>query len=75
MVYIVVRVLNETKPMWYYILAACLFILSQLSWFLLGRVICKVEKSLPHFVCNRIVYRLYNRARKEKRMAQSLRPS
>jgi hypothetical protein len=41
MVYIVVRVLNETKPMWYYILAACLFILSQLSWFLLGRVICK----------------------------------
>ena len=48
MVYIVLRILNETKPMWYYILAACLFILSQLAWLLLGRVICKVEKSLPH---------------------------
>lgn len=41
MAIIVLRILNETKPMWYYALAGCLFILSQLSWFLLGRVICK----------------------------------
>ncbi|KAF9528102.1 chitin synthase III catalytic subunit [Crepidotus variabilis] len=40
MTYIVLRVLNETRPMWYYILSACLFVLSQLAWFLLGRVIC-----------------------------------
>lgn len=41
MSYIVIRVLNETRPMWYYILAATLFVLSQLAWFLLSRVICK----------------------------------
>jgi hypothetical protein len=38
---IVLRVLNETKPMWFYTLAASLFVISQLAWFLLGRVICK----------------------------------
>ena len=42
MSYIVLQVLEETRPMWYYILATCLFVLSQLAWFLLGRVICKV---------------------------------
>jgi len=41
MTYIVVRVLNETRPMWYYVLAASLFILSQLALFLLSRVMCK----------------------------------
>ncbi|PPR03972.1 hypothetical protein CVT24_008320 [Panaeolus cyanescens] len=41
MTYIVLRVLNETRPMWYYTLSAVLFVLSQLAWFLLGRVICK----------------------------------
>ncbi|CAA7264959.1 unnamed protein product [Cyclocybe aegerita] len=41
MSYIVLRVLNETRPMWYYILAAGLFVLSQLAWFLLSRVICR----------------------------------
>jgi hypothetical protein len=45
MTYIVMHVLNETKPMWYYILAGCLFVLSQLAWFLLGRVICKGSNS------------------------------
>ncbi|KDR85909.1 hypothetical protein GALMADRAFT_52946 [Galerina marginata CBS 339.88] len=45
MSYIVLHVLNETRPMWYYILAACLFVLSQLAWFLLGRVICKGSNS------------------------------
>lgn len=44
MSYIVLRILNETRPMWYYILAASLFILSQLAWFLLSRVICKVSR-------------------------------
>ena len=43
MAYIVLHMLNETRPMWYYVLAACLFILSQLAWFLLGKVICKVR--------------------------------
>jgi len=41
MAYIVLKILNETRPMWYYVLAATLFVLSQLAWFLLSRVICK----------------------------------
>ncbi|EDR08112.1 uncharacterized protein LACBIDRAFT_250182, partial [Laccaria bicolor S238N-H82] len=41
MAYIVLRVLNETRPMVYYILSAALFVLSQLAWFLLNKVICK----------------------------------
>ncbi|KAF8893736.1 chitin synthase III catalytic subunit-domain-containing protein [Gymnopilus junonius] len=45
MTYIVLHILNETRPMWYYVLAACLFVLSQLAWFLLGRVICKGSNS------------------------------
>ncbi|KAF8174957.1 chitin synthase III catalytic subunit [Pholiota molesta] len=45
MTYIVLRVLNETRPMWYYILAATLFVLSQLAGFLLSRVICKGSNS------------------------------
>jgi len=40
MTYIVLRVLNETRPMYWYALAALLFILSQLAWFFLGKVIC-----------------------------------
>ena len=43
MSYIVLQVLNETRPLWYYVLAATLFVLSQLAWFLLSRVICKVN--------------------------------
>ena len=43
MSYIVLQVLKETRPLWYYILAATLFVLSQLAWFLLNRVICKVK--------------------------------
>ncbi|KAG5352780.1 hypothetical protein C0989_000442 [Termitomyces sp. Mn162] len=40
MAYIVLRVLREYRPMAYYALAAFLFVLSQLAWFLLGRVLC-----------------------------------
>jgi hypothetical protein len=40
---IVLRVLRERKPMWWYLLAATLFIMSQLAWFLLGRVICNAS--------------------------------
>jgi len=40
MIYIVLGVLNEVRPMWYYILAAVLFVLSQLDYFLLSKVIC-----------------------------------
>jgi len=43
MSYIVVGVLKETKPMAYYALAAFLFVLSQLAWFMLGKVICEVR--------------------------------
>ena len=42
MAYIVLKILNERRPMFYYSLSASLFILGQLAWFLLGRVICKV---------------------------------
>ncbi|KAH8824179.1 chitin synthase III catalytic subunit [Flagelloscypha sp. PMI_526] len=41
MAYIVIAVLNEMRPMWYYILALVLFILAQLAWLLLGKVVCK----------------------------------
>ncbi|KIK65232.1 hypothetical protein GYMLUDRAFT_159949 [Collybiopsis luxurians FD-317 M1] len=43
--YIVLVILNETRPMWYYILAAALFVLSQLAWFLLGKVVCEGSSS------------------------------
>lgn len=41
MSYIVLHILNETRPMWFYLLSATLFVLSQLAWFLLSRVICR----------------------------------
>lgn len=45
MAYIVLRILNETRPMWFYLLSALLFVLSQLAWFLLGRVLCDASDS------------------------------
>ncbi|KAF9237718.1 chitin synthase III catalytic subunit [Melanogaster broomeanus] len=41
MLYIVLRVLNEVKPVWYYVISAILFVLSQLDYFLLSEVICR----------------------------------
>ncbi|KAK7685113.1 hypothetical protein QCA50_011952 [Cerrena zonata] len=41
MLYIILGILNELKPVWFYILAAGLFVLSQLDFFLLNKVICK----------------------------------
>lgn len=43
MLYIVLVMLNEIRPTWYYILAAVLFVLSQLDYFLLNKVICNVS--------------------------------
>jgi hypothetical protein len=43
MAYIVVGQLREFRPMAYYALAAILFILSQLDYFLLNKVICNVR--------------------------------
>ncbi|KAG6843658.1 hypothetical protein H0H93_000410, partial [Arthromyces matolae] len=40
MTYIVVAVLHEYRPMLYYALSGFFFVLSQLAWFLLGRVLC-----------------------------------
>ncbi|KAF8583593.1 hypothetical protein K439DRAFT_1647190 [Ramaria rubella] len=40
MTYVVLGILQEIRPMWYYILAAVLFVLSQLDFFLLSKVIC-----------------------------------
>jgi len=45
MAYIVLAVLNEVRPMWFYILSATLFVLSQLDYFLLSKVICKGSSS------------------------------
>jgi len=45
MTYIVLAILNETRPMWFYLLSGALFILSQLAWFLLGKVVCKGSNS------------------------------
>ncbi|KAI6021704.1 chitin synthase III catalytic subunit-domain-containing protein [Pisolithus microcarpus] len=41
MLYIVVGILNEVRPVWYYVISAILFILSQLAYFLLSKVICQ----------------------------------
>ncbi|KAI8971337.1 chitin synthase III catalytic subunit [Trametes punicea] len=41
MAYVVLGMLNEVRPMWYFVLAAVLFILSQLDFFLLNKVICE----------------------------------
>lgn len=38
MTWIVLAVLREVRPMWFYILAATLFVLSQLDYFLLNKV-------------------------------------
>ncbi|EAU81033.2 hypothetical protein CC1G_10152 [Coprinopsis cinerea okayama7 len=43
MSYIVLHVLKETKPMWFYLLSAVLFVLSQLALFLLGKVVCRAS--------------------------------
>lgn len=43
MLYIVVGVLNEVRPVWYYVISAILFVLSQLDYFLLSKVICRVR--------------------------------
>ena len=43
MLYIVLGMLNELRPVWFYVLAAGLFVLSQLAGFLLSKVICKVR--------------------------------
>lgn len=45
MTYIVLSVLNELRPMLLYILSAVLFVLGQLAWFLLGKVICNGTSS------------------------------
>ncbi|KAF9456381.1 chitin synthase III catalytic subunit [Collybia nuda] len=45
MSWIVLKVLKETRPMYYYILSAFLFVLAQLAWFLLGKVVCKASNS------------------------------
>ncbi|KAJ8580495.1 hypothetical protein M405DRAFT_834255 [Rhizopogon salebrosus TDB-379] len=41
MMYIVLGILNEVRPVWYYVISAILFVLSQLDYFLLSKIICK----------------------------------
>ncbi|GBE89332.1 hypothetical protein SCP_1503400 [Sparassis crispa] len=41
MLYVVLGILNEARPVWYYVVAAVIFVLSQLDYFLLNKVICK----------------------------------
>ncbi|KAF9809132.1 hypothetical protein IEO21_07533 [Rhodonia placenta] len=41
MLYVVLGMLNEVRPVWYFVLAMVLFVLSQLDYFLLNKVICK----------------------------------
>ena len=44
MTYIVLRVLNEKRPMVYYSLSLFLFVVAQIIWFLVGKVICDASK-------------------------------
>lgn len=41
MIYIVLGVLREVRPVWFFVLSFALFVLSQLDFFLLNKVICK----------------------------------
>lgn len=41
MMYIVLGILNEIRPVWYYVIAGILFVLSQLDYFLLSKIICR----------------------------------
>lgn len=43
MVYVVLGMLNEVRPVWYFVLAMVIFVLSQLDYFLLNKVICNVR--------------------------------
>lgn len=45
--YIILGVLRERRPMLYYLAAAVLFVLGELAWFLLGKVICRVSSVQP----------------------------
>jgi len=40
MLYVILNMLKEVRPTLYYVLAGVAFVLSQLAWFLLGKVIC-----------------------------------
>lgn len=40
MLYVILNMLKEGRPTLYYVLAGVAFVLSQLAWFLLGKVIC-----------------------------------
>ncbi|KIJ29571.1 hypothetical protein M422DRAFT_83925, partial [Sphaerobolus stellatus SS14] len=40
MAYVVLGLLREVRPLWFYILVAILFVLSQLDYFVLSKVIC-----------------------------------
>jgi len=45
MLYVVLGLLREVRPVWNYIIAATLFVLSQLDFYLLSEVICKGSNS------------------------------
>lgn len=45
MLYIVLGVLREVRPVWFFVLSFVLFVLSQLDFFLLNKVICRVRPS------------------------------
>ena len=51
MVYVVLGMLNEVRPVWYFVLAMVIFVLSQLDYFLLNKVICKVRAPFPALSC------------------------
>ncbi|KAG7092368.1 hypothetical protein E1B28_008727 [Marasmius oreades] len=68
--YIVLAVLREVKPMLYYAMAAALFVLSQLAWFLLGRVMCSVSRSGCALIC----YVLVSISYPSKRFVPSVPP-
>lgn len=48
MLYIVLGILNEIRPVWYYVIAAILFVLSQLDYFLLSKIICRVRNAFTN---------------------------
>lgn len=64
--------------MLYYVVAAVCFVLAQLAWFLLGKVICRVRDSFFFFFAISYLYTErnleMNRIRMQRSMARSSRP-
>jgi hypothetical protein len=60
MTYIVLAILNNFRPMWYYVISAVLFVLSQLDYFLLSKVIiCRASEFFDSVCCAGLLFTFF----------------